>query len=84
MMFNEAAGKEDVVHLSIGQPDFSTPGPVIDAMVQALHDGKTRYALDSGVPEFRRPSAATTSEPRAFKSIPKRFSSLTARWRPSP
>ncbi len=53
MMFNEAAGKEDVVHLSIGQPDFSTPGPVIDAMVQALHDGKTRYALDSGVPEFR-------------------------------
>ena len=53
MMFNEAAGKEDVVHLSIGQPDFNTPAPVIDAMVQALHDGKTRYALDSGVPEFR-------------------------------
>lgn len=53
MMFNEATGKEDVVHLSIGQPDFSTPAPVIEAMVQALHDGKTRYALDSGVPEFR-------------------------------
>lgn len=53
MMFNEAAGKEDVVHLSIGQPDFDTPAPVIEAMVQALHEGKTRYALDSGVPEFR-------------------------------
>jgi aminotransferase len=53
MMFNEAAGKDDVVHLSIGQPDFNTPAPVIEAMVQALHEGKTRYALDSGVPEFR-------------------------------
>ena len=52
-MFNIASEMEDVIHLSIGQPDFPTPPHVIDAMVQALRDGKTRYELDAGLPELR-------------------------------
>ena len=52
-MFNTAAEMEDVIHLSIGQPDFPTPPHIIDAMVHALRQGKTRYELDAGLPELR-------------------------------
>jgi aspartate aminotransferase len=48
----EAAG-HDVVHLEIGEPDMPTPPHVVEACVQALRDGRTRYALAAGVPELR-------------------------------
>jgi aminotransferase len=44
---------DDVVHLSIGQPDFPTPPHVIEAHIDALRAGKTRYELDAGLPELR-------------------------------
>ncbi len=52
-MFNTAAGMDDVIHLSIGQPDFPTPPHIIDAFIEALRAGKTRYELDAGLPELR-------------------------------
>ena len=53
-MFNTAATMDDVIHLSIGQPDFPTPPHIIEAYVQALRDGKTRYELDAGLPQLRQ------------------------------
>jgi aminotransferase len=52
-MFNTAAQMKDVVHLSIGQPDFPMPPHVAEAMIQAIRDGKTRYELDAGLPQLR-------------------------------
>ena len=40
-MINRAAELEDVVHLSIGQPDFATPAHIIDAHIAALQAGCT-------------------------------------------
>lgn len=37
----------DVVGLAGGDPDFDTPAHVIQAAVDALHDGKTHYAAPS-------------------------------------
>ncbi len=51
-MFNLAAKMEDVVHLSIGQPDFPTPEHIIEAHVTALREGKTRYTMDAGLPDL--------------------------------
>ncbi len=34
----EAKG-QDVVHLEIGEPDFDTPGNIVEAAVDALHGG---------------------------------------------
>jgi len=51
-MINMAAGMDDVIHLSIGQPDFATPDHVIDGYVQALREGKTGYTMDAGLPEL--------------------------------
>ncbi|MBJ83617.1 MAG: aspartate aminotransferase [Acidimicrobiaceae bacterium] len=51
-MFNLASTMEDVVHLSIGQPDFPTPRHIIDAHIAALRADKTHYTLDAGLPEL--------------------------------
>ncbi|WP_435103824.1 pyridoxal phosphate-dependent aminotransferase [Arhodomonas sp. AD133] len=51
-MINMAAGMEDVIHLSIGQPDFPTPSHIVEAYVDALRAGQTGYTLDAGLPEL--------------------------------
>lgn len=48
----EAAGY-DVIHLEIGEPDFPTPAPVIEAGQQALAQGYTRYTPAAGLPALR-------------------------------
>lgn len=53
-MFNTAAEIDDVIHLSIGQPDFPMPKHIVDAHIQALREGKTRYELDAGLPRLRQ------------------------------
>ena len=53
-MFNAAATMDDVVHLSIGQPDFQPAPHIIEAHIRALRDGKVRYELDAGLPELRQ------------------------------
>ena len=34
---------EDVIVLSVGDPDFGTPERVIDRAARAMHDGDTHY-----------------------------------------
>jgi len=51
-MVNRAAALDDVIHLSIGQPDFPTPQHIIDAHIHALQNGQTGYTMDAGLPEL--------------------------------
>ena len=44
----------DIVHLEIGEPDFDTPGNVIEAGVDALRHGWTHYGPATGLPELRQ------------------------------
>ena len=48
----EAAGR-DVVHMEIGEPDFPTPGPVLDAAREALAHGGIYYTSALGLPALR-------------------------------
>ncbi|MDO9007938.1 MAG: pyridoxal phosphate-dependent aminotransferase [Thiobacillus sp.] len=48
----EAAG-HDIIHLEIGEPDFATPQPVIEAGVAALRAGHTHYTGALGLPQLR-------------------------------
>jgi aspartate aminotransferase len=43
----------DLVRLEVGEPDFDTPGHVIDAAAQAARDGETHYTSGAGIPELR-------------------------------
>ena len=47
-----AAGK-DVIELEIGDSPFSTPPKAIEAGVQAIRDGHSRYGPSLGIMEFR-------------------------------
>ena len=52
-----AAGR-DVINLGIGDPDTPTPEFIIEELRRAAGDPKNhQYALDAGLPEFRRAAA---------------------------
>ena len=59
----EAQGK-DIIHLEIGQPDFTTPMNVCEAAFKAMKDGHTGYCPSAGLPEFREIVAHHISETR--------------------
>lgn len=53
----EAAGRT-IIHMEIGEPDFVTPQPVIEAGHAALSAGYTHYTPATGLPELRARIAA--------------------------
>src|SRR6187549_448644 len=48
----EARGR-DVVHLEIGEPDFTTPRPIVEAAKRALDSKPMFYTSAVGIPELR-------------------------------
>ncbi len=48
-----AQGK-DIIDLSLGEPDFKTPDHIVQAAIQAMHDGYTKYPPVAGFPELRQ------------------------------
>lgn len=48
----EAQGR-DIIHLEIGEPDFPTPQPVLDAAIAAMKNGDVHYTPALGLPELR-------------------------------
>jgi aspartate aminotransferase len=59
----EAQGRE-IVHLEIGEPDFSTPQNITDAAIAALRAGHTHYTPSVGIPELRQTVAEQISRTR--------------------
>lgn len=51
--FDLLQGREDVVGLTVGQPDFVTPWHIREAGIDSLKDGKTYYTSNAGLPELR-------------------------------
>ena len=43
----------DVVSLAAGEPDFDTPTHVVDAAIDAMRRGETKYPPPAGIPELR-------------------------------
>ena len=43
-----AAQGVDVVNMSVGEPDFKTPGHISEAAVSAIDSGYTKYSPVSG------------------------------------
>jgi aspartate/methionine/tyrosine aminotransferase len=48
-----AAGREDILHLEVGQPDFPTPPHIVAAACQAASSGYTTYTANKGLAEVR-------------------------------
>ena len=52
--FDIAATMKDVISLGIGEPDFTTPKPILDAGIRSLEKGETHYTSNSGKMELRQ------------------------------
>src|SRR5205814_7973887 len=62
----ERQGKE-IIHLEIGEPDFDTPKNIVEAGVQALHQGWTHYGPSAGLPDLRQAIAEYVSRSRGVE-----------------
>ena len=52
--FDIAATMKDVISLGIGEPDFTTPQPILEAGIRSLSAGETHYTSNSGKMELRQ------------------------------
>jgi aspartate/methionine/tyrosine aminotransferase len=48
----ERAGRH-IVHLEVGEPDFGTPAPVVEAATRFIADGRVHYTSSLGIPQLR-------------------------------
>jgi aspartate aminotransferase len=51
-IIDRVAGRSDIAHLEMGQPDFPTPAHIIDAAVESVRAG-SGYTGSAGVPQLR-------------------------------
>ncbi|HXZ63232.1 MAG TPA: pyridoxal phosphate-dependent aminotransferase [Streptosporangiaceae bacterium] len=67
----EAQGRT-IIHLEIGEPDFSTPPHVVEAAVEALRAGYTHYVPAPGIPELRESVVAFLERWGRLRTSPDR------------
>lgn len=68
----ERAGRH-IVRMEIGEPDFTAPGPVVEAAARAMRDGLTAYTPALGIPELREEIARFYSQRYAIDVPPARI-----------
>jgi aminotransferase len=51
--FDMLAEMHDVISLTIGEPDFTTPQPIIQAAIDSLEAGETHYTANGGMLSLR-------------------------------
>ena len=52
--FELVQGREDVISLGVGEPDFATPWGIREAAIYSLEKGQTSYTSNLGLPTLRR------------------------------
>lgn len=60
-MFNLALDYPDAVKLTVGEPDFNTPGHIKAAGIRGIENNQTRYVANAGIPNLRSAIAAKYS-----------------------
>ena len=69
----QAAGRP-VISYAAGEPDFATPGHIVDAAAEALHDpANFRYTPAAGLPVLREAIAAKTLRDSGLEVEPSRI-----------
>jgi aminotransferase len=51
--YNKLASYPDAISLTLGQPDFSVPERIKEAIIEAVNDNKTEYTSNAGIAELR-------------------------------
>jgi len=74
-----------IIHLSIGEPDFTAPPSVIEALERAARAGRAQYTPAVGTPELRAAIAEDTWRRHGVRIAPERVvitagASAPSRW----
>jgi aminotransferase len=69
--FDMLAEMKDVISLTIGEPDFTTPEPLTRAAVAALESGETHYTANGGMIELRELVAANLADRYGVRYEPR-------------
>ncbi len=65
------AGGRKVIGLQVGDPDFSTPRPVLDVALKAMEAGWTHYGPSRGFPDLRQAAASKLSRDNGLTYDPE-------------
>ena len=68
--FDIVATMNDVISLGIGEPDFITPDPILQAGIESLRAGDTHYTSNAGRLELRQALAAHLNDLYGVKYNP--------------
>jgi aminotransferase len=69
--FDMLAEMKDVISLTIGEPDFTTPEPLTRAAIAALEAGETHYSANGGMIELRELVAANLADRYGVRYEPR-------------
>ena len=75
--FDIVATMQDVISLGIGEPDFATPEPILQAGIRSLQAGETHYTSNAGTFELRQALAAHLERLYAVRYDPLREMVIT-------
>lgn len=67
------AGGHSIIHMEVGEPDFSTPASIVDAGMEALSSGKTHYTPATGLPVLRKAIAEYYLQHHGVEVSPERI-----------
>ena len=68
----EAAGRS-IIHLEVGEPDFPTAEPILEAASRFLSGGHVHYTAALGLPQLREAIAAHYAERHGIDVAPERI-----------
>lgn len=68
----EAQGR-DIIHMEVGEPDFPTPQPIIEAATRFLASGEVHYTAALGLPALREAIARFYHDRFAADIAPERI-----------
>ena len=69
--FDLLSSMDDVISLTVGQPDFVTPWHIREAAIESLERGHTYYTANAGTPDLRRAIAEYLERRFALRYDPK-------------
>ncbi|OWW22478.1 pyridoxal phosphate-dependent aminotransferase [Noviherbaspirillum denitrificans] len=62
-----------IIHMGIGEPDFTAPPPVVEAASRAMADGRLQYTSAVGIPALREEIAAHYQRVYGLQIAPSRI-----------
>ncbi|MEO8170569.1 MAG: pyridoxal phosphate-dependent aminotransferase [Oxalobacteraceae bacterium] len=62
-----------IIHMGIGEPDFTAPPAVIEAAAQAMRDGRMQYTAATGLPQLRTAISAHYRQVYGLEVAPERI-----------